>query len=190
MVIALSGAAVLDQPKEFGHCDVPEFRVHLSVSPHSLCVCLCTYSWGTPSHCYSVGFGAVLHQLGLGIRCAWRQWHCLAEKNPTSVGWRHVCQVAGANECTVIRSRERFPSAWDSSANRFCFIKLSGGGDIAHIRDFQMRGLGSTAGCWVAPEHGKLSCNPLCSTGCRWAHQSACTLCCCWAGCSPCQENP
>lgn len=71
--IALSGAAVPDQPVEFGHC-ASQSSVCISVFLHAVCVCMSVYiQVGGPSHSYSVGFGAVLHQLVLGVRCAWRQ---------------------------------------------------------------------------------------------------------------------
>jgi len=71
--IALSGAAVPDQPVEFSHC-ASQSSVCISVFLHAVCVCMSVYiQVGGPSHSYSVGFGAVLHQLVLGVRCAWRQ---------------------------------------------------------------------------------------------------------------------
>lgn len=170
---------------------VPELSVYLSVSPCSLCVYVCVHPGGGPI--------ALLF-------C--RVWCCpppacvrgkVCLETMTLPCQKKALQVLGEGSCAkwlllmsapIIRSRERFPSAGGSSANRFCFMKLSPGSGIAHICDSQIWGLGSTAGCWVAPEHGKLSCNPLCSAGFRQAHQSACTPCCCSAGCSPCQEIP
>lgn len=59
---------------------------------------------------------------------------------------KKALQVLGEGSCAkwlllmsapIIRSRERFPSAGGSSANRFCFMKLSPGSGIAHICDSQ-----------------------------------------------------